>query len=211
MPVITSVETRRGGVAAVTVDDSDEAVDLPLESLLEHNLHTGRLIEPPLWQRITEEGRHRIAVRSALEFLASRRRTRGELRSHLAKKFDEPAVERAVARIEELGYLDDAAWARDYVRQTRARGRGRSALARELQARGIDAEDGAAALAEHDDRDEALAAAQKRLRALRRLDPDTQQRRLYAFLRRRGFADDTVRAAIAETLEQQRRAELTSI
>jgi regulatory protein len=202
MPVVRSIEQRRGGTALVSVDDADP-VELPLEALLEHNLHENRALEPDRWARIVAEGRHRVAVRRGLEFLAKRRRTRAALEEHLAADYPPEAVERALARIDELGYLDDGAWARSYVAQPRSRGRGRSALARELRDKGIGPVDLEDALDGHDDRAEALIAARKRVRALRRLEPDIRERRLYAYLRRRGFGDAVVRDAMSAVLEAE--------
>ena len=196
MPVVRSIEQRRGGTALVGVDDADP-VELPLEALLEHNLHENRQLEPERWKRIVFEGRHRVAVRRGLEFLAKRRRTRADLREHLADTVSDTEVDRAVARIEELGYLDDRAWARAYVAQPRSRGRGRSMLTRELRTRGIGDQDLDAALEGHDEHAEALAAARKRVRALRSLAPDVRERRLYGYLQRRGFRHETIRAAMA--------------
>jgi len=201
MPVVVSIERKRGGTALVGVDDADP-IELPLESLLEHNLHENRLLEADHWARIQFEGRHRIAVRRALEFLAKRRRTRAELVTHLGAAFAEPEVKRALARIEELGYLDDGAWARSYVAQPRSRGRGRSVLARELQGRGIGPQDLETALDGHDDTAEALVAARKRLRSLNRLEPEVRDRRLYAFLQRRGFSHETIRRAQAAAMTE---------
>lgn len=183
------------------VDDADP-VELPLEALLEHNLHENRELEPERWKRIIFEGRHRVAVRRALEFLAKRRRTRADLREHLDGDFTETEVARAIERVEELGYLDDGAWARSYVAQPRSRGRGRSMLTRELKTRGIEPKDLETALAGHDERQEAIAAARKRLRALRRLDDDVRERRLYAYLQRRGFRHEMIREAMAVAAEE---------
>lgn len=202
MPVVRSIEQRRGGTALVGVDDTDP-VELPLEALLEHNLHENRQLEPERWTRIVQEGQHRVAVRRALEFLAKRRRTTAALRDHLLDaNFGEAEVARAIERVEELGYLDDAAWARAYLSQPRSRGRGRSILARELQTKGIGPQDLEEALAEHDEREEAITAARKRLRALRRLEPEIRERRLYSYLQRRGFRHEMIRDAMATATEE---------
>ena len=195
MALIRSIERRRGGVAAIAVDD-DAPIEIPLETVLEHGLHEGSALLTEEWVAIRNQSRTRLAVRRSLEFLARRRRTRAELRTQLLKAFSEAETSAAIARIDELGYLDDESWAKDYVTTRRARGRGRSLLARELSQRGIDDEAQAGALAEHDDRSEATAVARKRLRSLQRLAPEVRERRLYAFLRRRGFSNDTAKQAM---------------
>jgi regulatory protein len=197
--LVRSIERRRGGVAAITVDD-DAPIEIPLETVLEHGLHEGSSLLTEEWVAIRDQSRYRLAVRRALEFLSRRRRTRSELQKQLLKAFSEAETNGALARIDQLGYVDDESWAKDYVTTIRARGRGRSLLARELSQRGIDDEAQESALAEHDDRGEALAIARKRLRSLQRLAPEVRDRRLYAFLRRRGFSNDTAKQAMDEAL-----------
>ena len=195
MALVRSIERRRGGVVAITVDD-DAPIEIPLETVLEHGLHEGSSLLTEDWVAIRDQSRYRLAVRRALEFLARRRRTRAELQKQLLKAFSEAETNAAVARIDELGYLDDESWAKDYVATSRAQGRGRSVLARELSQHGIDTEAQLSALAEHDDLSQALAIAVKRLRSLQRLVPEVRDRRLYAFLRRRGFNDETTKQAM---------------
>lgn len=199
MALIHSIERRRGGVAAILVDD-DAPIEIPLEAVLEHGLHEGLSLLTKDWVSIREQVRYRLSVRRSLEFLARRRRTRADLRAQLLKGFSEAETDAAIVRIDELGYLDDESWAKDYVTTLRARGRGRSLLARELSQRGIDEEARLNALAKHDDRGEALAITRKRLRSLQRLAPDVRDRRLYAFLRRRGFDNDTAKQAMDEAI-----------
>ena len=199
MALVRSIERRRGGVVAITIDD-DAPIEIPLETVLEHGLHEGSSLLTEDWVAIRDQSRYRLAVRRALEFLARRRRTRSELQKQLLKAFSEAEANGALARIDELGYVDDESWAKDYVTTIRARGRGRSLLARELSQHGIDDEAQESALAEHDDRGEALAIARKRVRSLQRLAPEVRDRRLYAFLRRRGFSNDTAKQAMDEAL-----------
>jgi regulatory protein len=186
-------------VAAITVDD-DAPIEIPLETVLEHGLQEGLSLLTEEWIAIRDQSRYRLAVRRALEFLARRRRTRSELQKQLLNSFSETETNGALDRIDELGYLDDESWANAYVTTTRARGRGRSLLVRELRQYGIDDEAQESALAEHDDDGKALAIARKRLRSLQRLASDVRNRRLYAFLRRRGFSNDTAKQAIDEAL-----------
>jgi SOS response regulatory protein OraA/RecX len=193
--LVRSIERRRGGVAAIIVDD-DAPIEIPLETVLEHGLHGGSFLLTEDWVAIRDQSRYRLAVRRALEFLARRRRTRAELQKQLLKAFSEAETNAAVARIDELSYLDDESWAKDYVATSRAQGRGRAVLARELSQHGIDTETQLSALAEHDDLSQAFAIAVKRLCSLQRLAPEVRDRRLYAFLRRRGFNDETTKQAM---------------
>ena len=57
---------------------------------------------------------------------------------------------------------------------------------------------------DHDEYGAALAAAEKRMRALGSLEPAKRRQRLYAFLARRGYESDVVRRVLAEVLRYER-------
>lgn len=199
-PVIIEVQVKKRGVAAVSIDGGDEPVVLPLDTVVLHHLREGNHLSPDEWRTATGEGRRLLAVRQALDLLARRHRTERELSSALARSFEPDAVTHAVKRMRTLGYLDDAAWARSYVASPRAADRGRAMLRHELGQRGIADPIVVEAVATHDDASAAGEAARKRARSLRRIDEPKRTRRLYDFLRRRGFADSVAREAAATAL-----------
>ena len=78
------------------------------------------------------------AYEGGLRLLARRAHSRVELRRKLARRgYSEEAIHTALARLAELGYLDDAAFAAAHVRR-RSGARGPLALSAELAARGVD-------------------------------------------------------------------------
>ena len=129
------------------------------------------------------------------------------------------AVEGAIARMAELGMLDDEAFARTWVEsRDRARPRGERAIREELRLKGIDRETVDVVLGERRDRAVAAAgddedavgadrtAAQRLLtknaRALARVaDPRQRRQRAYALLARHGFDPETCREAAATVVE----------
>jgi regulatory protein len=164
--------------------------------VIERGLHEGAHLADGDWSAIRATGGQRIAVRRALEILARRPRTAAELHTALARRFDDGDAAHAVARMRELGYLDDEAWAHSYVASGRARQRGTALLRLELTQHGVPGDLAARVLEEHDDLEAALAAARKRLTALGRLDEERIRRRLYDFLRRRGFDHGIARVVL---------------
>lgn len=142
--------------------------------------------------------RTRAAVQAALRLVARRARTEQELREALAAAHDEAASGAAVARLLELGYLDDREWARAYVARRRSQVRGRALLRRELLASGVSAADAAEALAAHEELDAARRAIAGRNHALRSVEPDRRRRRLSGFLMRRGFSRETADAVLRD-------------
>ncbi|MBT2500460.1 RecX family transcriptional regulator [Agromyces sp. ISL-38] len=128
-----------------------------------------------------------------------------EVRSVLIEHgLDETEVEEWIERYERLGYLDDARLAEQVVHSHGARrGKGSGAIMQELGRRGVDPSAARAAVDELDpevERENAHAVAERRARQLTGLDRKTAERRLSAFLQRRGYPGDVVREAVSSAL-----------
>jgi regulatory protein len=146
-----------------------------------------------------------VARKILLDQLTGQARSRKELADKLAKKLVPAEIAtRLLDRFEEVGLIDDAAFARLWV-DSRQSGKGlaRRALAQELRRKGIADEVAREALDEVDPADEEAAAralVAKRLRSMARLDDQTKTRRLVGMLARKGYppglAMSVVRAAV---------------
>jgi len=148
--------------------------------------------------------RTRSTYDRALDMLEARSRGVTELRRLLLKKGEpEPAVDAAIDRLKANGLLDDANFARQLTR-SKALGPGlsRRRIAQELAKRGVDRAVSSEAIAEvfedeNVDEEASLErVARKKLRTLTKLDDVTRQRRLFAFLARRGYASDDVQRIV---------------
>ena len=154
------------------------------------------------------------AMEIAVHFLGTRPRTRWEVERRLRRAGAEDAVIGATAeRLGELGYLDDAAFARWWGEQRdRHAPRGLRMIEAELRQHGVPREVIEAYRAEHaaperGPEDEGIPASEsdraadvlaKHLRG-RPLPSDRKAlQRIGMFLMRRGFDPETVRAAIRE-------------
>lgn len=140
----------------------------------------------------------RAALDVALGLLARRPHFREELRRKLAARgYDESAVAEALARVAELGYLDDAELAaREGERLRERRGLGRAGIAAELARKGAGpAEvDGALAADDADSELEAARAVGKRWLAGRRPDAAALARHLD----RKGYAGHVIFRVLRE-------------
>ncbi len=153
----------------------------------------------------TEE--REAAMAAALRLLGQRARSVAELRTRLLRRDYSPAVvERVVARLKELRYLDDAAFAQRWV-ETRQRTspRGAALLQRELLQHGIadHVAEQAVASAAGDSYAQASRAAAPRLARLARADFETFARRLGGFLTRRGFPASVVYAVVRDLWQER--------
>jgi regulatory protein len=131
------------------------------------------------------------------------RSARALRRKLLLKGEPEPAVDATIERLTAAGLLNDAAYARAFVRsKISSQGFSRRRLQLELAKRGIARDVADAAIVEvieDDEVDESAnieRVARKKLRALKGLDEETQGRRLLAYLARRGYDVDDVRAVL---------------
>lgn len=144
------------------------------------------------------------AVTYLLRLLARRDYARAELDERLRRKgVADDVREAALARLAELALLDDRRVAEGHVRG-RAHRKGRRALRRELERRGVPERLRDEALEPLDDAQQ-LAAARGVLakHAWRFASGDLRKDRAKAasFLARRGFAGDTVRSAVDAAFE----------
>jgi regulatory protein len=147
-----------------------------------------------------------VARKILLDQLTGQARSRSELAGRLAKKgVPEDLAGRLLDRFEEVGLVDDQAFARAWV-QSRQPGKGlaRRALAQELRHKGVDDEVARAALDEVDPDDEVETArglVRRKLRTVARLDRDTAVRRLTGMLARKGYPASVCLRVVREELE----------
>jgi regulatory protein len=169
--------------------------------------------EAPDDRELGPEADHEAVARTILlDQLTGQARSRAELAQRLAAKgVPETTSTRLLDRFEEVGLVDDGAFARAWV-QSRQAGRGlaRRALAAELRRKGIDDEDARAALDEVDPDDEVEAArrlVRRKLRTAARLDRVTATRRLTGMLARKGYPAGTCFRVVREELDRARLAD----
>src|SRR5690606_16296210 len=120
-------------------------------------------------------------------------RSRKELADKLSKRgVPDDLAARLLDRFTEVGLIDDAAFARQWVEsRQRSRGLAPRALAQELRRKGVDDETAKDALAQIDEDDQRAAAralVDKKLRSLRDVDTTTATRRLAGLLARKGYS-----------------------
>jgi len=136
--------------------------------------------------------------------LAARPRTRVELARVLARKqIAEEVIAEVLDRYDEVGIIDDAAFARAWVSSRHhSRGLARRALAGELRRHGVDAEVANEALDTLDEDDEAATARALVDRKLRTATgaPDAVFRRLVGMLARKGYPAGIAIRAVKDAL-----------
>jgi regulatory protein len=146
-----------------------------------------------------------VARTIVLRKLAAQARTRVELsRALQAKQIPIEAAEAVLDRMEAIGLIDDQGFAHDWVESRQQRRHlSKTALRRELTAKGVDRESIDSALEEVDSEDELTAArslAAKKASAMSGLDAPVRYRRLAGMLGRRGFNPGVINQVVNEAV-----------
>ncbi|MDA0328298.1 MAG: regulatory protein RecX [Gemmatimonadetes bacterium] len=192
-----------------------------LEALERSRLGVGDPLSPPArYALLDADGDLRVRD-AALNLISYRARTRSELQRRLQQKgFVRTRIDPCLDRLQERGFIDDAAVAAAFIRdRLRHRPRGKARLSSELRAKGVHEDlakqtiDRVFQDEETSDIDLACAVAEKWISrqnptALDGLNSDGRsperdkaKRRLNGYLARRGFRGEALGAAIRHAFE----------
>jgi len=143
-----------------------------------------------------------------LRLLTGRPRTRTELADAMRRHgIPDEAATAVLARLADVGLIDDAAFARAWVESRHhSRGLARRALSAELKRRGVDGQDIEAAVSALDPADELATARQlvdKAMRASRGKPVLVRMRRLVGLLARKGYPAPVAYRIVREAIEQE--------
>jgi len=183
--------------------DGDAIATLSIDIIERLQLAVGRDVSA-IVDRIASEAAQLKVYDRALNMLAFRARSSGELARTLVRKGEEKAhVDRAIERLKEQGFLDDAAFAQSFARaKVVGASQSRRRVQQELSRKGVarDVSDAAIDVVFEEEGVDAFAivaeAARKKLRSLAKLEPAVRKRRLYGFLARRGYDGEHIRSAM---------------
>jgi regulatory protein len=151
-----------------------------------------------------------VARKILLDQLTGQARSRSELAGKLAAKgVPDDLATRLLDRFEEVGLVDDEAFARAWVAGRGSAGSGggkglaRRALAQELRRKGVADDAAREALDEIDPAEEeatARALVRKKLRSMQGVDGDKATRRLVGLLARKGYAPGLAFSVVKDEL-----------
>ena len=143
----------------------------------------------------------------AVRYLGPRPRSVAEIRRHLrSKRFDQPAIDKAVDKLRAQRYIDDEAFARYWVEQRdRFRPKGQRAIVSELLQKGVSREAIELAMGEREPDSEVKRARAVIKRPITRwasMDDPERKRKIHQYLVQRGFSYDTIEEVIAHPEEE---------
>lgn len=151
---------------------------------------------------MSEEKKVSKAKEYALRLLGYRQRSISELKMRLEKKgFSSALIKKTIAYLREIDLLNDETFTRMWIRERmRTRPEGITLLRHQLKDKGISEVIIEKAIAEctrdYDERKVAKDLVASRRKRYKNVEPLKVKKRLYDYLRRRGFSYDTIIDAI---------------
>lgn len=192
MPVISGLR-ERGGKTKVFLD-GELWTELDAGVVFERGLCKGLEIPEEELEELRLSGERAPAMSRALNLLGYRARSAGEVRERLRRYgYAEETTETVIARLEELGYLDDREFARTAARE-KSRKYGPRRIVADLRRGGVDEETAREAAEAQFSQDAELQAAREAARrrynspGSSETDAGAQARRVYGLLVRRGYS-----------------------
>ncbi len=195
---ITAIEPRKKGLSALYID-GEFAMKLDTEVLLAHRFDVGREIDDEALHDCVLDSQLKRCKDKAMWLISYRDHSRRELFDKLKKDYPEDVAEAAVTRMEELGLINDASYARRYtadlinVKHLSERG-----IRQKLYEKGIDRDliDEILDETELDESEQIRAVIEKKY--ARGLDDEKIRRRAVNALQRLGFGYGSIKSVLNE-------------
>ncbi|MEG2203652.1 MAG: regulatory protein RecX [Oscillospiraceae bacterium] len=194
MQITDAKKTKRGKIA-VSVD-GEFLVSVDEFCWISSRLTIGEEVEPDTLNALLADSRRAEAKRRALNMLGQRSYTARQLGDRLCAKTDRAAADAAVARMQELGYLDDADTASRWAQELYGKGYALRRVRFELSRRGIDRETLDEALEFIDPDDEPTRAPEVLAAGIAPIETEKDRRRAAALLERYGYRAEAVSHAL---------------
>lgn len=204
MPTLTQIsETKKERYALFF--DGEFAFSLDAGTFADADLHQDDELEPWQIEELRKKSDTRRALDKAMDFLALRDHAAGELYDKLCRKFDPHSAAAAVARVGELGLLNDEDFARRRAAELLRKRKSRREILLDLHKKGIDRDTAAAVVEalgdEEEDPDLASARALVQRQYASRL-AQGKEPQVAAALARRGFSHAVIRTVLAEARDE---------
>ncbi len=200
---ITAIEPRKKGLSALYID-GEFAMKLDTEVLLAHRFDVGKDIDDEVLRACILDSDRKRCKDKAMWLISFRDHSRKELLDKLKRDYPEDVAEAAVARMEELGLVDDSRYARRYtadlIHLKRLSIRG---VRQKLYEKGIDRDLIDEILEETEIDEEAQIRAVIEKKYARNLNDEKSRRRAVSALQRLGFGYGSIKSVLSEYIDTE--------
>jgi regulatory protein len=204
-----------GTITALRSNDAKKQVNVFVDGLFSftianelavtNHLEVGRHLSVDQIEQLKEANLFKSCFDAALHYLGYRPRSENEVRQRLRRRgFDIKVIEEVIFKLKERRLIDDVAFS-EYWRNNRLSFSPKSGrlIKLELRQKGVAAETANEAVKDLDDENYVYEAGLRKARRLSVSDYDDFRRRLYGYLRRRGFNYETVKCAVTRLWQEK--------
>lgn len=189
--------------------EGEEAVTVGRKTAREAGWQVDTDVSEAQLQAFLREVEGPSALDRALYYLGAKARSRREVELFLqSRAYEQPAIDYALEKLQDYGYVDDEALSRELVRRGAEAGRlGRRALSVKLRQRGLDKEQAQAALEEAYSSEEEAGNAQELAASLwykyrNEENPLKRRQKVSQALARKGYGWDSIQSALRRLGEE---------
>ena len=175
------------------------------ELAVTNHLEVGQQLSAEQIEELKEANLYQNCFNAASHYLSYRPRSENEVRQRLRRRgFDNKVVDEVIFKLKERRLIDDVAFS-EYWRNNRLSFSPRSGrlIKLELRQKGVAAETANEVVKDLDDENYVYEAGLRKARRLSGSDYDDFRRRLYGYLRRRGFNYETVKRAVTRLWQEK--------
>ena len=192
---ITEIKKQRG--VYILSFESGQDIRLSPAVLREHPLKIGQCFDEEEYMQLTEQTAYQKAKERAVWLLSRQDYSeQGLMRKLMDAAFCQPTSQKVCDFLKAGHYLDDARFAENFIRRKKNRSGSRK-ISMDLRYKGIERETADTALENLSPEEEVEAACKlaKKYLSSKSLEPQDAFRKCAAYLSRRGYSWDTVKAA----------------
>jgi regulatory protein len=202
MGKITSVTRQQKNKERVSIFvDGEYFGALDEKTFADAGLKSGDELTDERWAELSEQGENRAAFNRGIYYISKVMRSKKQVRDYLVKKgYEQPAIDYALDKMSEYGYLDDMAYGRMIMsHQINVKHTGSFAAKAELRKKGIPEDIAESILSEYDD-DSQFENAKIQYSKLERKysreqDAKKKRQKIGQAMARRGFDWETIKKA----------------
>jgi regulatory protein len=172
-----------------------------------HRLEVGQNLSTDQIDELENANLSHSCMEAAVHYLSYRPRSESEVKQRLKRRgFDKETVRGVISKLKEQSLIDDVIFS-EYWRNNRLSFSPRSAqlIKLELRQKGVAAETIDEVVKDLNDENSAYEAGLRKARRLLGSDYEDFRRRLYDYLRRRGYSYETVKRATERLWEERKR------
>lgn len=175
-----------------------------------HHLEVGKSLSAVQIDELKKKNLSYNCMEAAVHYLSYRPRSESEVRRRLKRRgYNNETIEEIIAKLKEKHLIDDVSFS-EFWRNNRLSFSPRSTrlIRLELRRKGVAAETVNEVLKDLDDENSVYEAGLKKARRLTGSDYDDFRRRLYDYLRRRGYGYESIKRATERLWEQRKGSSL---